>query len=228
MNTSLKYLTILKPALMFLLISAYAQAVLAAQLSVSVSDAKGNKMKDVVVFLEPQFEIKNAHKPVDKLIDQRDKEFIPYVTAVQAGTSIRFPNNDRIRHHVYSFSRSKSFEIPLYKDVEPKPVLFAKPGVVPLGCNIHDWMKAYVFVSKTPYFAVTDANGKVQISDLPVGKYLAKLYHPRLKNWQQQQGKSVQLDDQNKRAALDMKMGQMKKVFSAFRPPTGFGASAYR
>lgn len=203
------------------------KATFAADVSVTVSNQKSKKMSNVVVFLEPLFTLKNPPKPVDKIIDQRDKEFIPFVSAVQVGTSIRFPNNDRIRHHVYSFSRPKSFEIPLYKDVEPKPVKFDNPGVVPLGCNIHDWMKAYVFVSKTPFYALTDARGLANISQLPTGKYQVKLYHPKLQNWKTQKGKTVDLSN-NAHVSLTMKTGKMKKVFTAFRPPTGFGASGYR
>jgi len=199
----------------------------AEQANISVSDAKGKQLKDVVVFLEPQFQQKNSSKPVDIIIDQRDKEFIPLVSAVQVGTSIRFPNNDKIRHHVYSFSKSKSFEIPLYKDVDPTPVMFDKAGVVPLGCNIHDWMNAYVFVSETPYFALTDKNGNAQIKNLPSGKYQAKLYHPSMKDWEKQSGKAIQVTSA-KTATMQMQLNKKKKLFRTFRPPTGSGTSSYR
>ena len=87
------------------------------------------------------------------IIDQRDKQFIPYVTALQVGTSVWFANTDKIRHHVYSFSPAKKFELPLYAGVPAEPVVFDQPGFVTLGCNIHDWMIAYVAVLTTPYFA---------------------------------------------------------------------------
>lgn len=199
----------------------------AADLNVVVTDAKNKKLKDVVVFLEPQFNYEKTKARTNIVIDQRDKEFIPLVTAVQVGTAIRFPNNDKIRHHVYSFSKPKSFQIPLYKDKEPSPVLFNKAGVVPLGCNIHDWMNAYVFVSETPYFAVTDKQGKARLSGLPQGKYLAKLYHPSMKGWKKQAGQSVEVSNKMSATPITLKAKKMKKLFRAFRPPTGGGASAY-
>lgn len=202
-------------------------ACIAEQANITVTDSKGKNLKDVVVFLEPQFKQKNIPKPVDIIIDQRDKEFIPLVSAVQVGTAIRFPNNDKIRHHVYSFSKSKSFEIPLYKDVDPTPVMFDKAGVVPLGCNIHDWMNAYVFVSKTPYFSLTNKNGNASIKNLPQGKYQAKLYHPSMKNWEKQTGKTIQVSSA-KTASLQMQLSKKKKLFRSFRPPTGSGTSSYR
>lgn len=200
----------------------------AANVNVVVTDSNDKILKDVVVYFEPQFKLDKPQAPANMVIDQRDKEFIPLVTAVQAGTTIRFPNNDKIRHHVYSFSKTKSFQIPLYKDKEPDPILFSKPGVVPLGCNIHDWMNAYVFVSESPYFSISDKQGSAQIKNLPQGKYLAKLYHPKLKNWKKQKGQSINVNNNMPSTSIKMKAPKMKKLFRAFRPPTGNGASAYQ
>jgi len=204
-----------------------------AQLSISyadhinivVTDSKGKKQEQVVVFLEPQSNHPMAKKPVDIVIDQRDKEFIPFITAIQKGTTVRFPNSDKIRHHVYSFSKPKSFQIPLYKDIEPEPVQFNTAGVVPLGCNIHDWMNAFIFVSETPYYSLTDKAGSAKVNNLPKGKYLAKLYHPSMKNWKKQAGKLIEVNGNMPTLKLTMK--DKKKVFRSFRPPTG-GFSAYR
>jgi hypothetical protein len=114
-------------------------------------------------------------------IEQRGKEFIPYVTVVQAGTAIDFPNNDTIRHHVYSFSPPKRFEIKLYAGKPSQPVVFDKPGEVALGCNIHDWMEAYVLVVDTPYFAKTSGDGRAAIQNVPEGRYRLRLWHPQQK-----------------------------------------------
>jgi len=167
--------------LLFLLQGMLLKATFAADVSVTVSDQKNKKMRNVVVFLEPLFALKHPPKPVDKLIDQRDKEFIPFVTAVQVGTSIRFPNNDRIRHHVYSFSEAKSFELPLYSGAPPKSVQINKAGIVTLGCNIHDWMLAYIYVAETPFFAKTNAQGKAILKNLPKGAYQLTVWHPQKK-----------------------------------------------
>ena len=200
----------------------------ATDVNIMVTDAKGKQFESAVVFFEPQFKLPKTIKPVDILIDQKDKELIPHVTAVQVGTRISFPNNDKIRHHVYSFSESKSFEIPLYKDVEPKPVVFDKAGVIPLGCNIHDWMNAFVFVSETPYFSLSDKTGTAQIKNLPAGKYLAKLYHPSMKDWKKQTGKEIQVSNSLSATPISLKIEKTKKLFRAFRPPTGGGGAGYR
>ena len=100
-------------------------------------------------------------------IAQVDREFVPYMTVLQTGTTVTFPNRDPIQHHVYSFSPAKSFEIKLYSGKSPSEILFDKPGVVTLGCNIHDWMIGYMLVVSTPYFAKTDAGGIARLRDVP-------------------------------------------------------------
>jgi hypothetical protein len=97
------------------------------------------------------------------------------------GTAVSFPNSDNIRHHVYSFSPAKKFELPLYSGVPAEPVIFDKVGFVTLGCNIHDWMIAYVAVLPTPYFQVTRQDGRAVLKDLPAGQYTVQVWHPALK-----------------------------------------------
>lgn len=148
-----------------------------------VKDDKGNLVADAVVSAL-LLSGNGDESPETGIIDQVDKEFVPYVTPVRVGTTISFPNNDKIRHHVYSFSPAKTFELPLYppgKGAE-ESITFDKPGVVVLGCNIHDWMKAYVYVLETPFFAKTDENGTGTISDLSPGEYEVQVWHPRIKN----------------------------------------------
>ena len=113
-------------------------------------------------------------------MDQRGLRFVPFVLPVQAGTSVAFPNSDNVRHHVYSFSPAKRFELRLYAGNHTSTVLFDKPGIVTLGCNIHDWMVSYVYVLDTPYFAKTGADGLAHLGDLPAGTYVARLWHPRI------------------------------------------------
>jgi len=121
-------------------------------------------------------------RPADPeaVMDQRDRQFAPHVLPVLAGTSVRFPNSDDTRHHVYSFSEAKTFELQLYHGETARPVTFEQPGVVTLGCNIHDWMLGYIYVLDTPAFARTDASGQGRIGDLPAGEYRVELWHPRL------------------------------------------------
>jgi plastocyanin len=142
-----------------------------------VLNAAGMAVADAAVVLVPlaPAQLKNRG---NASIEQRNREFLPYVTVVQTGTSIEFPNNDPIKHHVYSFSPPKQFEIKLYAGKPGKPVLFDKPGVVVIGCNIHDWMEAHVLVVDSPWFAKTGADGKALIADVPPGRYKLQLWHP--------------------------------------------------
>ena len=93
------------------------------------------------------------------VMDQRNSAFAPGVLAIQAGTAVAFPNSDTVQHQVYSFSTPKPFELPLYAGTPRAPILFDQPGVVVVGCNIHDWMIGYIVVLDTPHFAKTDAAG---------------------------------------------------------------------
>jgi plastocyanin len=151
----------------------------AGSLQVMVKDGKGAPVSDAVVYASAPTTPARTGKQV--VIDQWDKQFVPYVTAVQAGTSVIFPNKDNIRHHVYSLSPAKRFELPLYAGIPAKPVLFDKEGFVTLGCNIHDWMIAYVAVLGTPYFQVTRGDGRAILKDLPASQYTVAVWHPLLK-----------------------------------------------
>ena len=152
----------------------------AGSFDVTVKDSKGALVSDAVVYAQGNgLNAERAKKQT--VIDQQNKEFIPYVTAVEVGTSILFPNKDNIRHHVYSLSSAKKFELPLYKGVPAEPVVFDKEGFVTLGCNIHDWMIAYVAVLPTPYFQVTRQDGRAVLKDLPAGQYTMQVWHPALK-----------------------------------------------
>lgn len=119
-------------------------------------------------------------RPVHKaVIEQTRGEFSPALTVVEVGTPVRFPNLDRIRHHVYSFSSAKTFELPLYSGEPHEPVVFDAPGIVTLGCNIHDWMLAHVLVMDTPWHAVSGADGRVGLAP-PPGAYRLRVWHPGL------------------------------------------------
>ncbi|WP_246265822.1 hypothetical protein [Aromatoleum diolicum] len=154
----------------------------AGEIHALVRDKTGKGVVDaVVVALPANRSAGNAGgASATIIVDQVNKEFIPYVLPVQVGTAVNFPNKDNIRHHVYSFSPAKNFELPLYMGTPASPVLFDKPGAVVLGCNIHDWMIAYVYVSDSPYFAKTGADGKANLTELPPGDYTLRAWHPRL------------------------------------------------
>jgi plastocyanin len=146
---------------------------------VQVQDAAGKPLADAIVYAEPeagQAVPKTLHPGV---IEQHGLQFNPLVTVVQTGSLISFPNNDKVRHHIYSFSAPHKFDQKLYSGTTAAPQLFDKPGTVVLGCNIHDKMLAYVRVVDTPYFAKTDASGIARI-DMPAGgKFVLKAWHFR-------------------------------------------------
>jgi plastocyanin len=138
-------------------------------------------VEDAAVVLEPVVGTV-IQKHTTAKIEQRDREFIPYVTVVQTGTAIEFPNRDPFKHHVYSFSQAKIFEIKLYAGKPARPVVFDKPGEVALGCNIHDWMEAYILVVNSSYFAKTNSKGVAHIIDVPSGRYRLRYWHPLQKS----------------------------------------------
>jgi hypothetical protein len=110
---------------------------------------------------------------------QRNKAFAPTLLVIQTGSLVNFPNFDTVRHHVYSFSAIKKFEIKLYSGTPTDPILFDKPGTATLGCNIHDRMLAYIHVVDTPYFGITDANGELML-DLPKGEHRVRIWTPAM------------------------------------------------
>ncbi|MCW5547350.1 MAG: hypothetical protein KIT44_00130 [Opitutaceae bacterium] len=152
----------------------------AADVTFTVRDARGGPVADAVVSLHPLGPAPAPAVPGEAVIAQEDKEYDPYVTPVLVGTKVRFPNRDSIQHHIYSVSRPKRFEKPLYGGGAEESVVFDQPGVVVLGCNIHDWMIAYVVVLPTPHFAKTDATGRARLAGPGAGRYRLEIWHPRL------------------------------------------------
>ena len=152
----------------------------AAALNLSFTDIAGKPLLDAVALLEPASG-KVAVKPLaDVEISQTKRQFSPRVTLITTGTRATFPNFDTVRHHVYSFSPAKTFELKLYAGVPGVPLLFDKPGVAVLGCNIHDTMAAWVVVADTPWFARSATNGRARIEGVPAGNYRLRMWHSGL------------------------------------------------
>ena len=155
----------------------------AATLEISVADEQGKPIDDVAVYVTPASGAGTAaaHAAGEQkaIMDQHDMQFVPHLLVVQVGTEITFPNGDNVSHHVYSFSEAKRFELKLYKGDLYPPVTFDRPGVVVLGCNIHDGMLGYVVVVDTPHFAKTDAQGVARLDGVPSGDYVLAAWTPR-------------------------------------------------
>ena len=155
-------------------------AATAADVAVRVTDERGQALADAVVFLESP-SAKAAAKPKSGVeIEQVNRTFLPRVTVVPTGSAISFPNHDTVRHHVYSFSNPKTFDLKLYAGTPTTPVLFDKPGVIVLGCNIHDQMIAWIVAVDTPYYGKTDNTGNLVVGNVPPGSYRLKVWHTRM------------------------------------------------
>jgi plastocyanin len=141
-----------------------------APLMVEVRDDQGRPVTDAVVGVLLRGIRTSASPTASASIVQRQRQFQPPITAVQTGTSVQFPNFDTVRHHVFSFSPTKRFELKLYAGTPAAPVVFDKAGVAVLGCNIHDLMAAWVVVMDTPVIGKTDAAGLVSL-DVPSGEH---------------------------------------------------------
>lgn len=174
--------TVLKVAASGVIVQlAFATSAMSASLSFDVKDSDGKPLSDAVVFLDSEFAKSQAHPISGAEMRQIKKQFDPSVLIVPRGTSVRFPNHDKVRHHVYSFSPAKPFELKLYSGSDSNPVTFEKEGIVVLGCNIHDNMVAWIVVVNTPYYAKTDAFGKATLPDVPAGAYKLRSWHPDFK-----------------------------------------------
>lgn len=152
----------------------------AAALDVLVTTAAGQPLPDAVVFLESR-EARAAVKPAAGVeVAQVEKRFAPTITVVPVGTAVNFPNRDTVRHHVYSFSPVKKFEIKLYVGTPAAPLVFDQPGIAVLGCNIHDQMAAWVVIVDTPWYGRAGSNGRVSLPQVPAGSYKLRVWHASL------------------------------------------------
>lgn len=164
----------------FLLVGGYSTSINAADITITIQDNQGNPLTNIVALLHSEETQTSIPAPkLQGIMDQINREFVPHTLVVQQGTHVSFPNSDNVQHHVYSFSPAKTFELQLYSELEIEPLLFENPGVVELGCNVHDWMLGYIYVADTQYFAQSDRMGKATIT-APEGEYSLSLWHPRL------------------------------------------------
>jgi hypothetical protein len=151
----------------------------AATVDVQVRAANGAPVPDAVVTIDsPRAPSGPIHFPWPYIVAQENIAFNPHVLIVPVGTTVAFPNRDRVRHHVYSFSPAKKFELQLYGRQQERMITFDKPGPVALGCNIHDQMNGFVVVVTTPFAAKTDAHGRAVIGDVPGGSATLTVWHP--------------------------------------------------
>jgi plastocyanin len=154
-----------------------------ATVSVTVTGSDGRPAENAIVELVSQAGVPDpavTKVPMEAIIDQRNETFLPLVSLIRRNGHVVFTNNDTTMHQVYSFSPIKQFAFEIDEGQRSAPVVFDKPGVAAVGCNIHDQMITFVYVAATPWAVRTDANGRAQIPGVPAGSYRANIWHPRL------------------------------------------------
>lgn len=163
-------------------ILAVAAPAFAGDLTVEVKTPAGTPVANAVVTIQPSSggAVPTRYDQPLRLA-QHNQMFEPFILLVPLGAQVSFPNQDLVRHQVYSFSITKKFELKLYGHDESRSVTFDKAGVVAVGCNIHDNMTAFIKVADTPYAARTDAAGHLAFKDLPAGAAVVRVWHPYAK-----------------------------------------------
>lgn len=158
----------------------------AADVSGSISMRGARNAGGVVVYLEKEgLSVQPPAKPI--VLDQQELIFMPHVLPIVVGTTVEFPNNDKVRHNVFAPRKSaKRFNLGTYPPGSTRTEIFETPGIVPLLCNVHSEMSAYIIVLETPYFATTESSGAFSIKDVAPGEYTLKTWHERAKEVEQQ------------------------------------------
>lgn len=178
----------------------------AAELTVVVHDVQGRPARNLVVVATPKSPLESPPRLATAVeMDQVDRQFSPYVLAIQTGTPVLFVNNDSVAHQVYSFSPPKRFELALYHGQPREPVVFERRGIVTVGCNIHDNMVGYLYVTDAPWFGTTGQDGVWRAGDLPTGEYELQVWTPLLPPHEATMTRHVVLTDASARASFKLK-----------------------
>ncbi len=203
-----------RPILGFLMAGSLAARVNAADVSVTLKDARGAPVADAVVTLSISGAKTPARYGQPLRVAQHKLRFEPFVLVAPVGAEVSFPNEDAVRHQVYSFSPTKKFELKLFGQDQSRSIRFDKTGVVALGCNIHDAMVAFIKVTDAPFAAVTDAAGRVVLHGVPAGAAKVQVWQPYLKAPNNTLSADVAVPDR----------GSVERAFSGVvQPPRGMG-----
>ena len=152
----------------------------AATLAITVQQQNGKPLPGAVVTLHALEGPAKPSAPVHAVMDQLNEAFTPDLLVVPVGSTVSFPNSDTVSHEVYSFSPAHPFQLPLYRGKPYPPQRFDKIGLVTLGCNIHDFMIAYIVVTDAAFYGRADAQGTWSAAAVPAGRYRIEVWHPRL------------------------------------------------
>ena len=177
----------------------------AATIDVAVQTSDGRPLAGAVLTIHSLTGSDHPGVPVNVIMDQVNRAFVPDLVVIPAGSTVEFPNSDSVSHQIYSFSAARKFQLPLYRGKPYPPVHFDQPGLVTLGCNIHDSMLAYVLVTDAPYFGRTDTIGSWSV-DVPRGTYRVTVWHPRIQEGAELQ-REMTIGDSD-RAALTLRLAK--------------------
>lgn len=201
--------TSIRAVLALLVVAAPVQAGL---LEVRLEQVDGQPLAGAVVTLTAADAARPPSPPIDGVMDQIDRTFVPDVLVVPVGSRVSFPNSDSISHQVYSFSPARRFQLPLYRGQPHPPVTFDQPGLVTLGCNIHDEMRAYIVVTDGQYYGRSDERGYWRVGEIEPGEYTLRVWHPR---WRESNG----FTERRLRIAGAVQGPIVVRASSALRPP---------
>ncbi len=175
---------------LYAVVGGWSRSAASADMTVTVLDSAGHGVAGIVLVAQSDTVPTDKHVMRAATMDQQHMQFVPRILVIQTGTGVDFPNSDQIQHQVYSFSAAKTFKLSLYAGHKYPPVVFDHPGLVTLGCNIHDGMIGYIYVTDSPFFGRSDDSGQLLLHGLPGGSYTLTAWHPQM---QEPGGSSLQL-----------------------------------
>ncbi len=178
-----------------------AQSAAAADFTVTVRDQTGAPIADAIVLLAAGNGEK-ARGGHARIVDQKNEKFLPFVSLLRPGDWLQFHNSDNVLHHVYSFSPLNPFDQHVRPDETTKSAIYDAVGVAAIGCNVHDDMLTYVYVTDLPFAAKTGPDGAARIVNAPAGETELAVWHPRAKTGEQKLAVPVALNGADQQIAV--------------------------
>jgi plastocyanin len=193
---------------------------LAANLTITVTDRNGAAVAETVVTvseLSKSSDMTTKHKTEARFVmDQLGMRFVPELLVVPVGRAVNFPNSDSVSHQVYSFSKAKRFQLSLYKGTLHPPVQFDKTGLVVMGCNIHDQMAGYIYVTDAPWYGKTDLQGKLVLDEVAATDVEVTIWNPRIADAPDTLTRHIKLTDSPQ--SVDFHLGKNMRSLPEPRP----------